>query len=83
MLLEIAAATSYIFVLIGVNLIGYGIGVSGLAAVVDKFGTSGRENKGETGVPTVLAGAFFFLAIGVCIMRFLQRIGVSGSARTV
>ncbi len=75
-LLEIVAATSYIFVLVGVNLLGYGIGVTGLTAVLEKFNQPNREND-EGNVFSVLAGAFFFLAIGVNIMRFLRRIGVS------
>jgi D-alanyl-lipoteichoic acid acyltransferase DltB (MBOAT superfamily) len=61
----------YIMVLIGVNLVGYGVGVGGVQTILSKMtSTAGLQTA---------AVCFYFLTIGVLIMQFLKRMGWSSA----
>jgi hypothetical protein len=57
----------YIFVLVGVNLIGYSIGTQHLSLIATKFGSS-------EGLLSLFE-AFYFLCWGVRIMFFIEGLG--------
>lgn len=59
----------YIYILIGVNLIGYAMGLAGVTSIASKLLTW----KGGQ----VFLGSFYFMWIGVHIMKFIQRISLS------
>lgn len=67
----VLSGATYILVLVGVNLTGYAIGVSGLQAVLNKFVTW----EGFT----TLVGTYYFLCLAVSFMNFLQRMGWTNS----
>ena len=68
----VLSGATYILVLVGVNLTGYAIGVSGLQAVLNKFVTW----EGFT----TLVGTYYFLCLAVSFMNFLQRMGWTNSS---
>lgn len=63
------AGASYIIVLIGVNLVGYGVGVGGVSNIIAKFATT-------EGLQTV-GCCFYFLTIAVLMMQVLKKNGWS------
>lgn len=70
-IVSIISCSTYICVLIGVNMIGYAIGLSGASDTVEAM--SSDEDMKE--IVVVVLGAYYFLSVGVCIMRFLVRNG--------
>lgn len=69
--IEISCATTYIFVLVGINLIGYGVGLSGVQGMYTSLANSSRQNTSE--IVSVICGSFIILALGVRFMRILVR----------
>jgi hypothetical protein len=69
---ETMASALYIMILIFVNLVGYSIGVAGVASVIDKiFYTS--EGWFVIGV------SFYFLCWGVSLMSFIEKLRRPGN----
>lgn len=65
----IVVGALYIMILIMVNLIGYSVGTGGIELVQEKiFSQQGMQT---------LAVSLYFLSIGVHLMLFLEKIGVS------
>ena len=65
-ILSVISGTTFIFVLIGVNMIGYSVGVSGTSDILLKF--QSREGY------RALACSYSILAVGVCIMKYIERL---------
>ncbi len=65
---EIFSGASFISVLIGVNMVGYAVGLTGTTEIVQKL-------ISPNGAKTMLV-SFFILLIGVCIMRYYERFKV-------
>lgn len=63
--LTTAAGGLYILVLIGVNMIGYAFGVDGFLHSTRKLLGTGEGLR-------VLAASFYFLCIGVCVMKLIE-----------
>ena len=63
--IEIISGASFIFVLIGVNMVGYAVGLTGTTEIAQKL-------LSVDGTKTMIA-SFFILIIGVCIMRYYER----------
>lgn len=60
----ITAGALYIIVLIGVNLVGYSVGIDGASAMLGRFySTDGCR---------ALCCSFYFLCIGVILMRYIE-----------
>ena len=68
-LVVIVVGAMYIMILIMVNLIGYSVGTGGIELVQEKIFT-------QQGLQT-LAVSLYFLSIGVHLMLFLEKIGIS------
>ena len=68
----VLSGATYILVLVGVNLTGYAIGVSGVQNVLNKFVT-------WEGFMT-LVGTYYFLCLAVSFMNFLSRLGWTNSS---
>ena len=64
--IEVYSGATFIFVLIGVNMVGYAVGVTGTNDIV-------RVLLSTDGLKTVVV-CYFFLIIGVCIMRYTERL---------
>lgn len=70
----ILAAASYIFVLIGINLLGYAVGTGGIEVISKKLYTyDGLQ---------VLAVCYYYLIIGVNVMSTLQTAGSSSTVKS-
>ena len=63
-LVEVLAGGSYIFILIGVNMVGYSVGLSGTGDIVRKF-------MSRDGI-TAVVWSYLVLVIGVSIMRYIE-----------
>ena len=71
-LYELACAIGgavYIIVLIGVNLVGYAVGVGGVSAMMGRL-------QSQEGLHMIL-GCFYFLVVAVLLMRLLKRHGLA------
>lgn len=57
-------------------MIGYAVGIGG---VKDAFHAVSGDGGGffSTEVLVLISGVYYFLSVGVCIMRFLIRHGIS------
>lgn len=60
----ITAGALYIIVLIGVNLVGYSVGIDGASAMLGRFYSADGCRA--------LCCSFYFLCIGVIIMRYIE-----------
>lgn len=68
-LICILSGATYILVLIGVNLIGYSVGVGGVGSILLKL----QSWEGFR----MLVASYYFLSLTVGLMRLLQRLGFS------
>lgn len=64
--LEVTSGAAYIFVLVGVNMIGYSVGIGGLTSILTKLNS--KEGC------LVLSYSYGILLIGVCIMQYYDRL---------
>jgi protein-cysteine N-palmitoyltransferase HHAT len=64
--LEVISGAAYIFVLVGVNMIGYAVGIGGLTTILTKL----NSKEGYL----VLSYSYGVLLIGVSIMRYYDRL---------
>jgi hypothetical protein len=64
--LEIFFSALFIIVLIAVNLIGYALGMGGVSSMLQRILT-------QEGLWTLI-GIIYFLTVGVCIMRRIEKI---------
>ena len=64
-----AAGAGYVMVLVGVNLVGYAIGLGGIQTILDKL-------LCLSGLRTLVV-TFMYLSVGVCIMSALRREKIS------
>jgi len=69
------SGATYIIVLVGVNLIGYAVGVGGVTVILNKILT-------WDGL-VVLFVCYYFLCLAVAFMGFLQRLGLSTQPSTI
>lgn len=60
----VTAGALYIIVLIGVNLVGYSVGIDGASTILRRFYSSDGGR--------VLCCSFYFLCIGVILMRYIE-----------
>lgn len=70
---SVLSSSTYICVLIGVNMIGYAIGLGGASDALRAV--SGDDKWRE--LIELLIGTYYFLSIGVGVMRYLVRYGFS------
>ena len=63
------SGATYIMILIGVNMIGYSIGIGGVSQVLQKLLTGDGIR--------VLAVSYYFLFIGIKVMSLLKDLGLS------
>jgi hypothetical protein len=71
-LIAVLAGGFYVLVLIAVNLTGYALGIGGLQQMTSKvLSTDGMM---------VMTTAYYFLVIGVAIMRSLRKHGLCSSS---
>jgi hypothetical protein len=65
----IFAGATYIIVLISVNLVGYAVGVGGVAHILGKLTSVGGLR--------ILAISYYFLILAVAFMSYLKKLGIS------
>eukprot|EP01038_Epipyxis_sp_PR26KG_P010182 gene10182-13699_t len=69
--IEVLSGSTYIIVLISVNLIGYAVGIGGISMIFEKLLT-------RSGL-LVIGVSYYFLSVAICLMKFLKKHGFSKS----